>query len=91
MLYLGEFNSTEAPREKGVWYFDLEQKTLNYRVRFVDHFHSDNPAHPNLARYQLHISYHDNNGNGQIDPKQDSITGISIEPMDNYQWSVEAQ
>lgn len=89
--YLGEFTPAEAPEDDGVWYFDLEQMILIYRVRFIDHFHTDNAEHPNLARYKLHINYHDNNGNGLLDPKQDSISGISIEPVDHYQWSAEAQ
>ena len=55
--YLGEFNPAEAPMEEGVWYFDLEQKILIYRVRFVENFRSDNATYPNQARYQLRINF----------------------------------
>lgn len=89
--YLGEFSSAETPTEEGVWYFDLEQKILIYRVRFVDYFRSDNATYPDQARYQLRIHYHDDNGNGRIDLKQDSIAGINIEAMDHYSWSIDPE
>lgn len=89
--YLGEFAPAEAPAEEGIWYFDLEQKILIYRVRFIENFHSDNEAYPDLARYQLRIHYHDSNGDGRIDPKQDTITNVNIEAMDNYRWSIDPE
>lgn len=89
--YLGEFIPAKAPAEEGVWYFDLEQKILIYRVRFIKYFHSDNETYPHLARYQLRIHYHDRNGNGRIAPKQATIASINIEAMDNYSWSIDPE
>ena len=84
--YLGEFHSAETPQEGGVWYFDLDQKVLVYRVNFTDHFISSNREYPHSARYQLRVRYTDLNGNGLFEPKLDRATGIGIEPMDHYTW-----
>lgn len=84
--YLGEFTSDEAPQQSGVWYFDLDQKILIYRVIFTDHFISSNEEQPDTVRYQLQVRYHDSNGNGRFDPLSETATGVSIEPQDHYTW-----
>lgn len=89
--YLGEFPSREAPLAPGIWYFDTEQKLLVYRVRFSDYFSSDNSHYPDLARYQLRLDYRDRNNNQRFDPTFDNITGLSLQPLDNYRWLAEAQ
>lgn len=87
--YLGELNTANIPQEQGIWYFDLDTKVLVYRVRFTDHFTTDNPQYPTQARYQLRLNYRDNNNNQQFDPYIDEATGLSLEPMDRYSWSIE--
>ncbi len=84
--YLGEFTTSEAPDTQGAWYFDLEQQILVYRVRFGDHFSSSNLTYPQLARYQLRMSYHDSNGNQQYDAEVEQISGLTLEPVDHYLW-----
>ncbi|MCW8918188.1 MAG: hypothetical protein OQL08_05180 [Gammaproteobacteria bacterium] len=84
--YLGEFHTSEAPQERGIWYFDLDQRMLIYRVRFAAQFSSSNPLHPDLARYQLRADYHDTNGNGQFDAELETLSGLDLVAADHYSW-----
>lgn len=84
--YRGEFITSEAPQEEGIWYFDLDQRTLVYRVTFAEHFHSSNPALPDQLRYQLVVRYTDLNANGRLDSREEPAEGIAIEPLDAYTW-----
>lgn len=84
--YKGEFKSSNAPNENGIWYFDSESRELIYRVRFTDYFISDDEIEPSLARYQLKLEYQDKNSNQQYDPYEDRATGLRLLPVGNYQW-----
>jgi hypothetical protein len=89
--YLGEFTSAEAPLAPGNWYFDTDEKLLIYRVRFANHFSSNNIQYPELARYQQQLGYRDKNNNQQFDPYIDDVTGLSLQPIDNYRWLIDAE
>jgi hypothetical protein len=89
--YLGEFTSAEAPLAPGSWYFDTDERLLIYRVRFTSHFSSDNIQYPELARYRLQLSYRDRDGNQRFDPYIDDATGLSLQPVDNYLWLIDAK
>lgn len=89
--YLGEFSTSDAPLEPGIWYFDTDQKLLVYRVRFIDYFSSDNLQYPNLARYQLRLNYRDSNNNQQFDPYIDEPKGLFLQPLDSYRWLIEPE
>ena len=89
--YQGEFISSEAPSIPGVWYFDTVQRLLIYRVRFTDHFTSNNPDHPQLARYQVRLDYDDINRNHRFDPGVDTMRGLTLNPLDRYDWLKEPE
>lgn len=85
--YLGEFTTKEAPDMEGVWYFDIGRGELVYRVRFTDYFLSSNPSFPDTARYQVQIHYKYNDTDLPDGPTN-KITGVALEPIDEYIWQV---
>jgi len=84
--YVGEF---EAPPpgtiEDGNWYFDRADRTLVYLVRNRTHF-SGGAADPPRARFSVKLVYADKNGNGRFEAGIDAVEGLSLAPVEPYQW-----
>lgn len=85
--YLGEFfdpNPVEiAP---GNWYYDLNDQTLNYRVRNTEFYYSNDSGIP-MIKYRVVFDYNDINGNERFDAGIDQITGLKLVNLTNYSWT----
>ena len=86
--YLGEINNITQTKDKGVWYFNKYDNTLNYIVNSTDNFKS-NIKGPLRARYQLKMVYTDNNNNHRYDKNIDYINGLDLVALEPYRWVVE--
>lgn len=84
--YLGElYNPDPAEIDAGLWYYDLNDMTLNYRVRNSEFFYSDLGNVP-LIKFKLHIEYNDVNENGIYDEKIDEYNYVELRSVGNYSW-----
>jgi hypothetical protein len=88
--YLGEFDTTPEEPVPGAWYFNRQEGTLNYRVRFGDDFVGSNPDDPNLIRFQIQLDYDDRNGNGRYEPAIDTPRSLTLVSLDDYRWTAGA-
>ena len=87
--YLGELKEPDPTRIAGpAWYFDLSQKLLVYRPMAEEHFVTELDGPPR-ARFRLHLSYADTNGNGRYDPGLDHLSGLQLTPLEPYRWELD--
>jgi hypothetical protein len=89
--YLGEFDTAPEKPVPGAWYFNRQEGTLNYRVRFGEDFVGGNPDDPSLIRFQIQLDYDDRNGNGGYDPAIDTPRSLTLVSLDNYRWQAAAE
>jgi prepilin-type N-terminal cleavage/methylation domain-containing protein len=85
--YKGDFYGVD-PRliEEGAWYFDKQDGTLVYRVRY-DEFLDTRLEGPARIRLAIVPVYEDRNGNGRFDPATDVLKGLRLNTLDSYKWS----
>ena len=84
--YAGElFNPELSEIEPGAWYFDLSDKTLNYRVRNDEFFHSDLSDAP-VIKLRVVVGYNDINADDRFDPDIDIYHSIQLSSVGNYFW-----
>lgn len=86
--YLGEYDDTNSIKEKGVWYFDKQDKCLSYIVAYPENFKT-NIKGIKRTRHQLQLIYTDNNNNRRFDKGIDDINGLDIIKKEPYQWLIE--
>ncbi|MGD8484198.1 MAG: type II secretion system protein [Thioalkalispiraceae bacterium] len=86
--YLGETSKPETIKQKGVWYFNNNDKSLNYIVSYTEHFESKIKG-VKRTRHQLKMVFTDNNQNGRFDKGVDYINGLDLVAMEPYKWVVE--
>lgn len=84
--YLGEIERPDPNRlEGGNWYFDRSERTLVYLVRNKARF-SGGAVNPPRARFAIRLLYGDKNRNGRFDASVDSVEGLRLGPVEQYQW-----
>lgn len=83
--YLGEFDTQPAEPTEGAWYFNREQGTLNYRVRFLDFVQNSDFRDPALLRFRVQVAYKDENDNGSLD-EGESVNSIRLRSLSDYRW-----
>lgn len=86
--YLGEIKNISQSKDKGVWYFNKYDNTLNYIVNYTDNFKS-NIKGPLRTRHQLKMVYTDNNKNNRYDKNIDNINGLNLVALEPYRWVIE--
>ena len=86
--YLGEFSNSSKINQTGVWYFDKNEKTLNYIVSYTEHFQSKVKGTPR-TRHKLKLVYTDNNNNKRFDKGIDYVGGLDLVAMEPYKWIIE--
>lgn len=75
--YLGTLASPDpASIEGGKWYFDSTARRLVYRVRYEDHFSSDNSS-PARAQFAIQLVYDDRN----------RLEGVRLAVLVPYAWT----
>ncbi len=67
------------------WYYDTINKQLIYRVANNDNFETTLPG-PARIRFQVRLHYDDKNGNGRFDAKDDIVTELTLDSLDDYHW-----
>ena len=85
--YLGEVTDISQLDDKGVWYFNDHEHTLNYVVNYTESFIS-NVKGLKRTRHRLKIVYTDNNNNNRFDKNIDSINGLDLVALEPYRWLV---
>lgn len=84
--YIGVlFNPDPSDIDAGLWYYDMTDNTLNYRVRNSEFFYSDQNGVP-LIKYRVTFDYSDVNGNGSFDTNIDVYHSIELRRVGNYIW-----
>ncbi len=86
--YLGEIKNISQSKDKGVWYFNKHDNTLNYIVNYTKNFKS-NIKGPLRTRHQLKMVYTDNNKNNRYDKNIDNINGLDLVALEPYRWVIE--
>ena len=85
--YLGEVTNISQVKDKGVWYFNNTDQTLNYVVNYTESFIS-NVKGLKRTRHRLKVIYSDNNKNNRFDKNIDSINGLDLVALEPYRWLV---
>lgn len=85
--YLGEITNISQVEDKGIWYFNNNDHTLNYVVNYTESFIS-NVQGVKRTRHQLKVIYTDNNKNNRFDKNSDSINGLDLVALESYRWLV---
>lgn len=85
--YLGEVDNVNSINDKGVWYFDKQDRTLNYIVSYPDNFIS-NVTGIKRTRHQLQLVFKDNNNNKRFDAGIDDISGLDMVDIEPYRWII---
>lgn len=75
-------------KNKGIWYFDKNDLTLNYIVSYTEQFKS-NVSGIKRTRHQLKMVYSDNNKNKRFDKGIDYINGLDLISLEPYKWILE--
>lgn len=83
--YIGEKDNTNAIIERGVWYFNNEENTLVYNVRYNEGFKTKLTGLPRI-RYKIKLIYNDRNNNKRFDTHYDSIAGLDLIPLEKFSW-----
>ena len=84
--YLGEKDDPDPAAIGGYhWYFDRGERVLVYRVANADRFEGGPPG-PARIRLQLRASFTDRNGNGRYDPASETVGGLRLVVLDDYEW-----
>ena len=86
--YLGEVTNISQVEDKGVWYFNNIDHTLNYIVNYTENFNS-NVKGIKRTRHRLKVVYTDNNSNNRFDKNIDSINGLDLVALEPFHWLVE--
>lgn len=86
--YIGEISDSEKIKNKGIWYFDKNDLTLNYIVSYTEQFKS-NVSGIKRTRHQLKMVYSDNNKNKRFDKGIDYINGLDLISLEPYKWILE--
>jgi hypothetical protein len=85
--YGGVINAyTMESMEKGLWYFNQDNRYLIYLVSNSEFFSSDVEGLPRI-RFRIAIDYKDRNSNGQYDPDVDEFQTMKLRSLDHYQWN----
>ena len=85
--YAGELFDPELSEiESGSWYFDLSDKTLNYRVRNDEFFQSELAGEGARIKLKVVIDYNDINGNERYDADIDEYKSVSLQRVGIYSW-----
>ena len=86
--YFGEINESEVGTlGGGIWYFDLSNRTLVYRVDNAEYFESDTPGAPR-AIFSVVLDYLDQNGNNRFDPLVDRFRDVKLQASNKYGWQL---
>jgi prepilin-type N-terminal cleavage/methylation domain-containing protein len=86
--YAGEFFGADpALFEPGTWYFDTRDRALVYLVRFPEQFVTPLPG-PARLRLRVEPDYDDLDRNGRFDPGRDPVRGLTLVPLEPFQWKV---
>jgi hypothetical protein len=88
--YGGLINSyTMDSMEKGLWYFNQDNRYLIYLVSNSEFFFSDAEGLP-IIRFRIVIDFKDRNSNGKYDPESDEFQTMKLHPVNHYQWRYQA-
>jgi len=84
--YIGvHVDSSAKTQQPGIWYFNPLQKALVYTIRYSEGFKTPLKGQPRV-RFRVKLIYSDKNGNKRYDAGIDSIAGLDLHPMNEYQW-----
>lgn len=86
--YLGEINNITEADDKGAWYFNNNDHSLNYVVNYTQNFKS-NIKTLKRTRHKLKMVYSDNNNNNRFDQGVDYINGLDLIALEPYHWAIE--
>ena len=85
--FLGELDDpAPGTLDRGNWYFDRSDKTLNYLVRNAEFFHSDTGDVPRI-KLQVVIDYNDKDGNGEYNADIDIFKSVRLQTIGTYSWA----
>lgn len=86
--YLGEYGA-EGPDspDRGVWYYDKDNKELVYLVRNTEYFVSEG-VDGNKIRFKVIVDYTDENGDGEYSPDEDEFHSVKFAPSTGYNWRI---
>ena len=88
---LGEVPDGEAQQlAGGSWYFDPGARLLGYRVKHEWYFSSQLPG-PKSARFRVALRFVDGDHDGRLNSVNDTFTGITIEPVEPYEWRFDGE
>lgn len=84
--YLGSYQNPDlAVLPQGHWFFNTSHKTLIYKLRYPENFHSNLPGISRI-RLKILLVYADKNFNQQFNPGIDQIEGVRLTKLDEYSW-----
>jgi general secretion pathway protein G len=87
--YAGEFYGPDPKVfEPGTWYFDLQNRSVVYLVRFPQQFVTSLSGPPRL-RLAVTPDYDDIDRNGRFDPGRDPVRGLKLVPLEPFFWKNE--
>lgn len=86
--YIGEIEDITKIKDKGIWYFNNKDHTLNYIVDYTENFKS-NVKGIKRTRHRLKVVYTDNNSNNRFDKNIDSVNGLDLVALEPFHWLVE--
>ena len=85
--YAGDlFNPEPSEIEPGSWYFDLSDKSLNYRIRNDELFQSEPEGEGARIKLKVVIDYNDINDNDRYDADIDEYKSVSLQKVGIYSW-----
>ena len=85
--YAGELFDPELSEiESGSWYFDLSDKSLNYRIRNDELFQSEPEGEGARIKLKVVIDYNDINDNDRYDADIDEYKSVSLQKVGIYSW-----
>jgi len=83
--YIGELVNPELDTlQKGVWYFDPGEKTLNYHPNNSSSIFGRENFNK-VIKFRVNIRYTDKNADGRNNPGNDRFLSISIDNVDNWE------
>lgn len=84
--YLGELAGIDAASiDGGSWYFNLDDRTLVYRVDNIAYFDGSLPG-PARVGFSVEIDFEDLNSNNRFEPLLDEYRGIRLRTINEYEW-----
>ena len=86
--YVGEvIGSDSQDLSPGDWYFDIQDRTLNYLVRNRQYFQSGIEGFPGI-KLKVTLIFKDMNGDSEYQHGIDRYITIKLEAIGDYHWTV---